>query len=146
MFCRNTCICIRIENDLFLFQVYDLDYKKCIHISASLSNYTRIEPNNINGALVDIKSITIHMPKCKENYIQTQLINPRINEYESKKGSNPEFHTWLKPNVVTGEEYLALIDVRGRRDLAKAQYENFCMDRYFSRSDEFKVVGHQVEW
>ena len=75
---------------MFLFQVYDLDYKKCIQISASFSNYTRIEPNNINGAQVDIKNITIQVPQCKEHYVKTQLINPRNNDNET--GTNNQFH------------------------------------------------------
>ena len=100
-------------------------------ISPSDFNYTRIEPKEVGQRQVDITNITIHMPQCTEGYVQIQTDN---------------FVTWLKPNDVTGEEDWVLVDGRGRRDSKRAQYNDFCMDGYFSRGDHFNVIGDQAEW
>ena len=96
-------------------------------VLSSNFDFTKIELNEFENRQVNIASITTHFPNCKEPYLLQRLLNPVGTETEI----HHDFLTWLKSDNITGEKNWRLVDIRGRRDLSKAHYTDFCLDGYF---------------
>ena len=66
--------------------------------------------------------INVQLPECKENYTKIRLNNDK----EVNLNHEGKFLTYFNA------DHWVVVDTRGRRDSKKAQYKDFCLDRYIT--------------
>jgi hypothetical protein len=120
----------------FAFQVYDLQFKKCKKISSDLSNIP-IDPNEKDqcyGSEVNIVNTDVHFPTCPENYNLIQLLN--LVDANICEKYDFDFLTYFN-----NEDRWVAVDSRGRRDVRKAHYGDFCIDRYYAGNRHLGTIA-----
>ena len=108
-----------------VFQVYDLQFKKCKEILSDFSNIP-INPNERDqcyGTTVNIVNTVVHFPTCPENYNLIRL----LNHAEEDTCEQFDFLTYFN-----NKDQWVVVDSRGRRDSRKAHYGDFCIDRVYN--------------